>query len=320
MKDHSHTRHILRTKLHSPAAPPDLVARSRLLERLNQGRRQPLILVSAPAGYGKSTVVSHWLETCECPAAWLSLDENDSDLHLFLTYLLEAVRTLFPTAGSDTLALLNARTLPTLSELSGSLINELDSIEQDFIVVLDDYHLIQDDSVHRVLTELLHHPPQSMLLALVGRRDPPLPISSLRARGWVTEIRAPDLCFTAPETEAFLKQTFEGRIEEATASAWTRKTEGWVTGLRLGALSLHHQGDADAKLSAVKGTVPYVMDYFLTEVIKNQPPEIRHYLLRAAILDRFCAHSCDVVFGPGVESTEREINGTRWQRGMLLSR
>ena len=316
MKNHGHTRHILRTKLHTPAAPPDLVARPRLLERLNQGRHQSLILVSAPAGYGKSTLVSHWLETCECPTAWLSLDEEDNDLRLFLTYFLEAVRTIFPTAGRDTLAMLNAPTLPPLLELSRSLINELDSMEQEFVLVLDDYHRIQEDSVQRVLTELLRHPPQPIVLVLAGRRDPSLPLSSLRARGGITEIRAQDLRFTVSETDAFLQQVLEDRIEEATAAAWAEKTEGWVTGLRLAAVAQKQLGDTDTKLLEVKGTIFYVMDYFLTEVIKNQPLEIRGHLLRTAILDRFSAPLCDVLSGPGVEPGESEIDGEGFIRWM----
>ena len=212
--------------------------------------------------------------------------------------------------------MLNAPTLPPLLELSRSLINELDSMEQEFVLVLDDYHRIQEDSVQRVLTELLRHPPQPMVLVLAGRRDPSLPLSSLRARGGITEIRAQDLRFTVSETDAFLQQVLEDRIEEATAAAWAEKTEGWVTGLRLAAVAQKQLGDTDTKLLEVKGTIFYVMDYFLTEVIKNQPLEIRGHLLRTAILDRFSAPLCDVLSGPGVEPGESEIDGEGFIRWM----
>ncbi|MGD8693632.1 MAG: AAA family ATPase, partial [Syntrophobacterales bacterium] len=184
MGDESTTQTILRTKLHRPPIPRDHVHRARLLERLEQRRYRPLTLVSAPAGYGKSTLVSSWLNGCKTPFGWLSLDEHDNDLHQFMTYFLAALTsrhgTEFPDAFSKTMTLINAPTLPPIPVLASSLTNEVDSIEQDFILVLDDIHYIQDKSVHDLLKMLLHYPPRPMHLVLIGRRDPPLPMSKLR--------------------------------------------------------------------------------------------------------------------------------------------
>lgn len=173
---------ILRTKLHRPRVHKDHVHRARLVERLEERRYRPLTLVSAPAGYGKSTVVSCWLERCDCPSGWVSLHEQDNDLRLFLTYFVAGVQTMFPHAVSETMALLNAPTLPPLSVLAASLTNELDLIEENFILVLDDFHCIQDKSVHDLLSELLRQPPRPMHLVIVSRRDPSLPITSLHGR------------------------------------------------------------------------------------------------------------------------------------------
>jgi LuxR family maltose regulon positive regulatory protein len=193
----------------------DLVARTQLLQRLERNRRRPLTLVCAPAGYGKNTLVGGWLETCDSPHAWISLDDEDNELRQFLSYLLASLETLFPDAVRTTRALVEAATLPPLSRLAESLNNDLDRIERDFVLVLDDYHRIREDSVHDLLTELLHHPPQSLHLVLVGRNDPPLPLSSIRALAHLNEIRLQQLRFTSAETSAFLERVLGGfpRIE-----------------------------------------------------------------------------------------------------------
>ena len=177
---------LIRTKLQRPPIVGEHVHRSQLLERLDQRRQRPLTLVTAPAGYGKSTLVSCWLEACDIPTAWLSLDKTDNDLHLFLSYLLAAVQTVSPAAGKEIQSILNTSQLPPLPILSASLINELDKIDQAFILTLDDYHVIQNKAIHDLLIEILKHPPQAMHLVLASRIDPPLPLASLRARGEMT--------------------------------------------------------------------------------------------------------------------------------------
>ncbi len=180
---------ILRTKLHRPPVDQNHVRRPHLLERLDQHLSRPLTLVSAPAGYGKSSLISCWLESCDMPGAWVSLVENDNDLRTFTAYFIAAVETIFSGACRNTQALLDATVLPPMAAIATSLLNELELIEQPFILVLDDYHHIQDESVRELLSELLHHPPQAMHLVLIGRRDPALPISGLRAQVLGSDLR-----------------------------------------------------------------------------------------------------------------------------------
>ncbi len=300
---------LIRTKLNRPPVGTDFVYRPHLLERLEKHRQRPLTLVSAPAGYGKSTLVSSWLEASSSPGAWVSLDKNDDNLHLFLSYFLAAVQNMFPDVGRKTLTMLDALTLPSVSLLAGSLINELELIEQPFILVLDDYQHIQDESVHDLLTELLHHPSQSMHLVLISRRDPPLLISTLRAQGLVTEIRIQDLRFTMAETATFLKQLLGIQIDPSIIAALEEKTEGWVTGLRLAALSMRHLGNLDPSLLEPQVDAQYVMEYLFNEVFSQQPPEIIQYLLGTAILDRFCSPLCEAVCAPGAEPFTCEMGG-----------
>ncbi|MGD8523898.1 MAG: hypothetical protein PVF56_22300, partial [Desulfobacterales bacterium] len=302
---------ILRTKLHRPPAPSDYVHRPRLSEYLDKQLERPLTLVSAPAGYGKSTLVSCWLDTCDRPSAWISLDEQDNDFHQFLSYFIAGVDTIFPDAVSKTMTLVDAPTLPPLSTLVGSLGNELDAIEQDFILVLDDIHFIQEKSVHHFLNDLLRHPPRPMHLVLIGRRDPSLSIAALRARSQLTEIRLQDLRFTEAETAAYLQQIMKKQIDGNLAAAWSEKTEGWVAGLRLAALSIQHRGDLKTLPIKLKGGTQYVMDYLFSEVVSHQPSGIRDYLLKTSILDRFCAPLCDAMIGTGVEPVNTQNEA--WQ-------
>ncbi len=300
---------LLRTKLKRPPIVGDHVHRSLLLERLDQRRQRPLTLVTAPAGYGKSTLVSSWLETCDLPAAWLSLDETDNDFHLFLSYLLAAVQTVSPTAGKEIQTILNAPQLPPLSILAGILINELDQIKQAFILTLDDYHVIKNKDIHDLLIEILKHPPHAMHLMLMGRIDPPLPLASLRARGEMTEIRLQDLRFTLEETAEYLQKMLGETIEDSIVELLGKKTEGWVTGLRLAVLSLRHREDLDRILADLPNDNQYVMDYMVAEVLSQQPPTMQAYLLNTSILNRFCAPLCDAICVPATLPEACEIHG-----------
>jgi len=184
---------LIRTKLHRPPVAADHLHRQHLLERLEKNLKRPLTLVSAPAGYGKTTLMSCWLESSDLPSAWVSLDEYDNDLRMFLAYFLAAVQSIFPDAVRETRDMLKAPELPLLRVLTHSLINELDQIEKNFILVLDDYHVIHDKTVQDLLIELLKYSPGPMHLVLAARRDPPLPLGMLRAQSRVTEIRVQDL-------------------------------------------------------------------------------------------------------------------------------
>lgn len=291
---------LLRTKLYRPPAPADYVHRPLLLARLEKSSNQPLILVSAPAGYGKSTLVSCWLDACEKPSAWISLDESDNDLRQFLAYFTSALDSLFSEGVPDTVNLLKAPNLPPIPVLGTTLVNELDRMKQNFIVALDDIHRIREKSVHEFLDFLLRHPPRPMQLVMIGRRDPVLPIASLRARGLVTEIRMLNLAFSTDEGAGFLQAATEEHIQSATAEELVKKAEGWVTGLRLFVLAMRGREAPNPKILELKGTTRYIFDYLVSEVLDNQLPVIRHFLLHTALLDRFCVPLCDAL----VKSTE----------------
>jgi LuxR family maltose regulon positive regulatory protein len=279
------------------------------LEELDLHHFRPLTLVSAPAGYGKSVLISCWLESLDIPSAWLSLDKNDSSLHIFISYFFAAVETLFPGACRNTQEMLKAPDLPPMAALVNSLLNELGRIGQSFILVLDDYHLIKETVIHNLLINMLEYPPQSLHLVIIGRKDPPLAISTLRARSLVAEIRTQDLCFTKEETATFLNQLLRVQIDSTTVAVLDEKVEGWVTGLRLAVLSMRHRGNIDPKLLEAQVDAQYVMEYLFNEVFSLQPPEVSQYLLGTAILDRFCGPLCEAVCMPGAEPFTCEIGG-----------
>jgi len=265
------------------------------LERLEQRRGRPLTLVSAPAGYGKTIFVSSWLDQSGMPCTWLSLDEKDYDPYVFTGYFVAAVQKLFPEAFRNTRDLLNAPNLPPLNMLAESLLTELNRIDQAFIIALDDFHLIKKATVHDSVAAMLKSPSLKMHLVIIGRVDPPLPITRLRARSQVTEIRAIDLCFTQAEIKQFLEGQLGLEVDPSTAAMLEEKTEGWVTGLRLAALSMRHRGHIEPALLEPQVTAQYVMEYLFSEVFSHQPKEVRQFLVATAILDRFCGPLCDAI-------------------------
>ncbi len=236
--------------------------------------------------------------SADLASAWVSRDEDDNDLYLFLSYFIQAVQTIFPGAVHETQAMLNSPELPPVTVLSHSLINELDQIEKEFILVLDDYHFIREKAVHELIAKLLKHPPAPMHLVLVTRRDPALPLTSLRSQGQMTEIRTQDLRFSLKDSRAFLEKIMGISLDKATVAVLEKKTEGWVTGLRLAALTLRNQSDADRILKNLPEDSRYVVDYILSEVLSQQSPAMQEYLLETAILNRFCAPLCDAVHKP----------------------
>ncbi len=250
---------ILRTKLYRPPVTGDAVHRSRLHGQMDFGLETPLTLVAAPAGYGKSTLVSHWIESLDHPAAWLSLDVADGDLTVFTSYLIAAIRTLFPDACGETEALIAAPKLPPLSVLGGCLVNELDEIDTPFVLTLDDYHRIAPMSdVHELIGFILNHPPASLRLVIVTRRDPPLTIASMRASRRLTDVRAKDLKFSISDITAFLEITAGLSIGEEALANLQQQTEGWAVGLQLVALHLRHIDDPDGFLKELGGGIHHI--------------------------------------------------------------
>jgi LuxR family transcriptional regulator, maltose regulon positive regulatory protein len=289
---------ILATKLYLPPLRPDVVPRPRLIERLDEGLHRPLTLVAAPAGFGKSTLVAAWLAGRGRPTAWLSLDEGDNDPVRFLAYLVAALRTIAPQIGTGVSGVLQSPQPPTDAILT-TLLNEIAALPDDFILVLDDYHAIDAKPVDAALAFLLEHLPPRMHLVIATREDPPLPLARLRARGQLTELRAADLRFTPAEAAAFLNSAMGLDLSAGEIAALEERTEGWIAGLQLAALSLRGREDVPAFIRAFAGDHRYIADYLVEEVLQRQPEQVRSFLLQTAILDRLHGPLCDAVTGQG---------------------
>src|SRR5881396_2602084 len=286
---------ILATKLYIPPLRPNVVSRPRLLERLNEGLHRKLTLIAAPAGFGKTTLVSEWVEGIERPTAWLSLDEGENDLTRFLTYLVAALQTIAPTIGEGVLGVLQSSQPPPPEAILTALLNEITTLPDHFVLVLDDYHLIEAKPVDVTLTFLVEHLPPQMHLVIATREDPQLPLARLRARGHLTELRAVDLRFTPSEAAAFLNQVMGLKLSAEDIAALEKRTEGWIAGLQLAALSLQGQQDATSFIKSFTGSHHFVLDYLLEEVLGQQSESLQTFLLRTSILDRLCGPLCDAV-------------------------
>jgi LuxR family maltose regulon positive regulatory protein len=294
---------LLTTKLYVPPPRSNLVPRPRLIERLDEGLGlgRKLTLVSAPAGFGKTTLVTDWLyskgeDISSRSIAWLSLDEADNDPTRFFTYLIAALRRLDGEAGQAAQSLLGAPQTPPVESLMTLLVGDLAAVPA-FVLVLDDYHLIHTSLIHDAVEFLLNYQPPQMHLCLATRTDPPLPLPRLRVRGQMTEIRADDLRFTAQEAAAFLDQALGLTLDAEKVTALEARTEGWIAGLQLAALSMQGKKDVAGFIAAFSGSNRHVIDYLADEVLAQQPDEIRDFLRQTGILDRLTAPLCDAVTG-----------------------
>jgi ATP/maltotriose-dependent transcriptional regulator MalT len=296
---HLQTSPLLTTKLHMPHLPAQLVHRPRLIQRLQYGLERSLILLSAPAGFGKSTLLADWLASNAIPATWLSLEPQDNAPARFLSYLLAALQTYDAHLGKNARALLHPLHAPPLDIVLTLLLNDLmdkRADAQDYIVlILDDYHVITNEAIHQTLFLLLDHLPPQMLLVLATREDPPLPLARLRGRDTVVELRAADLQFTPEETAAYLVGMMGLPLSAEQSRLLQLRTEGWVTGLQLAAHSLHNHDDPEGFITAFSGSHRYVMDYLLEEVLNRQPQVVQDFLLQTCILDRLSTSLCDAV-------------------------
>ena len=296
---------ILATKLYIPPPRPKIVLRPHLIERLNEGLQRKLTLVSAPAGFGKTTLVSEWVAVCEQPAAWLSLDEGDNDPSRFLAYLVAALQTLAMSAsegtaaniGAGALAVLQSPQPPPIESILTALLNEITTIPDDFVLVLDDYHAIDAKPVDKALAFLLEHLPPQMHLVIVSREDPSLPLARLRARGQLTELRAADLRFTPSEATEFLNQVMSLNLSAEDSSALETRTEGWIAGLQLAAISMQGHQNPTSFIKSFTGSHHFVLDYLLEEVLHQQSESVQAFLLCTSILNRLCGPLCDAVLG-----------------------
>jgi len=307
---------ILATKFFIPPPPSKVVVRSRLVKQLTEGliTGRKLTLISAPAGFGKSTLVSEWIVNCGQQVAWLSLDENDNSAERFLIYVISTMRTVSPNLGADILDALQSPQTPPVDVILTALLNEITTIPNNFILVLDDYHLTDASSVDDVLTFLIEHIPPQMHLVITTREDPSLPITRLRARNQLTEIRATDLRFTPSEAAEFLNQVMGLNLSAEDVAALEIRTEGWIAGLQLAALSMKGQEDMHGFVQAFAGDHRYIVDYLVEEVLRRQPEPVRNFLLQTSILERLNGPLCDAV----TAQTGSKARLEQLQRGNLF--
>ena len=286
---------ILATKLYIPLPRPKVVARCRLIERLNDGLHRKLTLISAPAGSGKTTLVSEFVAGCDRPVAWVSLDASDSDPARFLAYLIAALRTVAPNIGAALLPGLQSPLPPPTEVILTAVLNEITAFPDNFVLVLDDYHEIDAKLVDVAVGFLLEHLPPQMHLVITTREDPQLPLARLRARDQMTELRAEELRFTLFEAADFLTQVMGLDLSAEDITALEERTEGWIAGLQLAAISMQKLDDVTGFIQSFTGTHHFVLDYLLEEVLHQQSPSVQRFLLRTSILDLLCAPLCDAV-------------------------
>jgi ATP/maltotriose-dependent transcriptional regulator MalT len=288
---------VLATKLYIPPPPPQVVPRPRLIARLNEGLRRKLALIAAPAGFGKTTLLAAWVAESRRPVAWLALDPAESDPTRFLAYLVAAVRTIAPRIGEEVVRALDSPQPPPPESLLTALLNDVATLPEPFTLVLDDYHVLDSPPVDAALTFLIEHLPPQMHLIIATREDPPLPLARLRARGQLTELRAADLRFTPDEAATFLSQVMSLALSAEDVAALETRTEGWIAGLQLAALSMQGREDLPGFVRAFAGDNRYILDYLVEEVLERQPASMRSFLLQTSILDRLNGPLCEAVTG-----------------------
>ncbi len=286
---------ILNTKLHIPSSSSNVIQRERLFETLDDGLERKCILVSAPAGFGKTTIVASWLETIDSAIAWLLLEEADSELSRFLRYVVAALQTVAPQCGQQVMSMLESPQKPPVENLLTLLLNDIILLEQDIILVLDDYHSIDSPEIDKLLIFLIEHLPNHVTLVITTREDPQVPLAKYRARAELTEIRAKDLRFSSEEIHTFLNDIMGLDLPRDSIIALENRTEGWIASLQMAAISLQGQDDKTQFIEAFTGSHRFIMDYLLEEVLNQQPTQVRKFLAQTSILTRLNADLCDAV-------------------------
>ena len=308
---------VLHTKLYTPNLPSDLIVRPRLMQQFEQGRSKTVSLICAPAGYGKSILASQWLETCECPYAWISLDEEYFDLHTFLQYLIAAVQQIFSGKLAKTDQLIKGADLPPHDLIATTLINELDDINEEYIIALDDYHLILSDEVHNLINLILKYPPQHMHLIILSRHDPLLGFTSLRAHSQINEIRMGDLLFSKPEIQQLYKTLLNLDLDDDTSQNLLNKTEGWITGLRMISLGIKTNEDVQHLAKQLSGDVNLIAQFLLEEVVEKQSESVKMLLAETSILKRFCSDLVSALSDIHAASNEDTMDGEAFIEWLL---
>jgi LuxR family maltose regulon positive regulatory protein len=295
---------LLRTKFYVPRIRSNLVSRPRLIERLNAGLEKKLTVIAAPAGFGKTTLLSEWIPQSPRCVTWLSLDEGDNDPVKFWACFIASLQKLRPDLGTSALALLQSPQPPPITSILTALINDITAFKDVFAIVLDDYHVIDTQTIHEGLTFLIDHQPGNMHLVITTRVDPPLPLARIRAHADLTELRVNDLRFTADETTIFLNQAMGLNLSAEEITALEARTEGWIAGMQIAALSMQGHDDVAGFIQSFSGSHRHILGYLAEEVLNQQPKDILTFLLQTSILDRLCGPLCDAVTG---ESGGQEI-------------
>jgi LuxR family maltose regulon positive regulatory protein len=295
--DEMHPFTPLRTKLYVPPLQSTCISRPRLLKRMAEGFERKLTLISAPAGFGKTTLLVEWIHHKKKPVAWFSIDKKDNDPVHFLTYVIAGLRTLEASIGKAALTLLQSPQPPPLESILINLINDICCITTDASLVLDDYHAVDAKPIHDLIAFLLDHLPKHMHLIMATRSDPPLLLARLRSQNQLAELRAADLSFTTNETADLFNKSLNLQLSTDDIHLLETRTEGWIAGLQLAALSLHGRKDPSNFLKAFKGDNRYIADYLTEEVLNRQPEKLRNFLLQTSILERLSGSLCDAVTG-----------------------
>ena len=290
-----HPNALIQTKLTRPKLDHNVLPRPHLVQHLENGRHRKLSLISAPAGYGKSTLASAWLDACDCRSVWLSLDKNDNDLGTFLDYLIAAIQTVFPDCCLEIQALLQGLQLLPVDFLTTTLINETANLPEPLIIALDDYHYIHTHDIHKLLGALIQYQSEKLHVLIITRQDPLLGVAALRAKGQLTEIRVNDLRFDREEVQRFWQAAGYESLSPHLLDSLADQTEGWVAGVYLASLAFRGRGDIAGFLETYSGTHQYVMSYLTDEVLAQQSEAVQTFLLRTSILDRLCAPLCDAL-------------------------
>ena len=288
---------LLITKFSAPPTHANLIARPRLIAQLIAGLDHPLTLISAPPGFGKTSLLSQWVQHSALPVSWVTLDEADNDPVRFWHSLIAALQLAHPQLSSRPLAALQSSQQAAIESTVTALINTLTALPEPFALLLDDYHLIETPIIHQSLAFLLDHLPARMRLVIASRADPPLPLARLRARNQLTELHAADLRFDVDEAASFLNQTMRLNLPKEEIAALAERTEGWIAGLHLAALSLHGQKDTTSFIAAFTGSHRYIFDYLTNEILDQQPEQMQDFLLHTSLLDRLSGPLCQAVTG-----------------------
>ncbi len=286
---------LLTTKLYLPQPRIDIVQRTHLINRLSEGISRKLTLISAPAGFGKTTLLSEWVSQRQIPVAWISLDKGDNDSVQFITYLVAALKSIKESIGKTALSMLQSPQLPEVESIIRGLISEIANIPDDFMLVFDDYHVIDTEEIHGIIELLLDYLPAHIHLVITTRVDPPLPLARLRVGNQLTELRAADLCFTVDETTQFFNRIMNLKLSGHDISVLESRTEGWIAGLQLAGLSMQGREDIPSFIKTFAGDDRHVVDYLTEEVLNIQSEQIQNFLLQTSILNRLSAPLCDFV-------------------------